>query len=123
MLTEVVTIDHQREPAVNEEDRITRPMIILDIYGGLITQISVQDERSSETSSHVDDSLELSANSLVLLSHFSVREYLSSHRIRGGSTSDYYMSERGANALSLYILPVAMASLVQRKTGLGFGHG
>ena len=112
-VAEIITIDPNNNPRVDQEKTWPDPQDILRICPNLISLELETKEYSDDESEHTDDvsdsigkansidreSLDLTQEGkpMVKLAHFSVKEYLISERIRQGEAKDFSIEEISAH--------------------------
>jgi hypothetical protein len=81
-IAEVVAIDVARDPAFDRDEVLEGPLEALSICSSLVTIVTNEaDERSRP------------GQQIIALAHYSVQEYLVSHRIKQGQAKQYSMQE------------------------------
>ncbi|CAG8957981.1 hypothetical protein HYFRA_00000324 [Hymenoscyphus fraxineus] len=93
-LAEAIVIDSTQEPPFQEENRLPDPNWIIPILSSLVV-ISTHVEhpnRDRKYLPYIEDPA-----TLVKLAHFSVKEYLTSDRIRHSAASEFYMTNSVAD--------------------------
>jgi ankyrin repeat protein len=88
-VAEVATLDSDRKPAFDRDEVLQDPSEVLTICSSLVTVVHIYntgdfgEQYQSDDHSNIDSSIELEVNSgyMVLLAHYSVKEYLVSKRI------------------------------------------
>ncbi|KAF2094687.1 HET-domain-containing protein, partial [Rhizodiscina lignyota] len=96
-IAEVVAVDPESVPALDEDEILEDPLDALDICASLVT-ISSQNngEPEYESDYESDDETETDASEakrVIALAHYSVKEYLTSDRIREGPAKIYSLQE------------------------------
>jgi Ankyrin repeats (3 copies) len=87
-VAEVVAIDPERDPAFDRDEVLEDPLDVLAICSSLVT-IATNDKHMRESSG--------STGKVVLLAHYSVKEYLSSGRCRQDRVIQYNMQDTTCN--------------------------
>ena len=87
-VAEVVAIDPERDPAFDRDEVLEDPLDVLAICSSLVT-IATNDEHMWESSG--------STGKVVLLAHYSVKEYLISGRCRQDRVIRYNMQDITCN--------------------------
>ena len=101
-ISEIVAIDVERDPMFDRQEVLEDPLEALNICSSLVT-LATSDESSDESSDEgwdiTWDNRSDSAGEIVVLTHFSVKEYLISERIRQGRASLYSMQDATCNEI------------------------
>ena len=107
-MVEVLAIDSTDKPCFRPEKRLLDPSSILTICSTLVsvTNSAAKDtdsslgELDSDTTSYTNSGMEdteIETIGTLRLAHFSVKEYLTSDRIKASSFSQYYITSSLAN--------------------------
>jgi len=97
-ISEIVAIDVERDPMFDRQEVLEDPLEALNICSSLVTLVASEEfgeEFSDVASGHVSDS----ATEVIVLAHFSVKEYLISERIRQGRAARYSMQDVSCNEI------------------------
>ena len=102
---EIIAIDIEKTPRFDPDRRFQEPRDILRVCSSLVSLVSQSDGAYSQqefmafdsSPSAENDNRNSAARSEVRLSHYSVKEYLMSDRIRHGSAMRYSIREIDAN--------------------------
>lgn len=111
-LAEVVAIDVNADPAFNSEEVLVDPWEVLAICSSVVTLTTAEDNSAAIYADYSP-----SAVHMVALSHYSVKEYLTSDRIQRGHASRYGMQERAGNA---YLATSCLGYLLQFRDPVSF---
>ncbi|KAH8727306.1 ankyrin repeat-containing domain protein [Phaeosphaeriaceae sp. PMI808] len=90
-ISEIVAIEMNREPVFNRQEVLEDPMEALNICSSLVTITTTRSHRIAW-----DDRAE-SANQVLALAHYTVKEYLMSERIQQGQAARYSMRTAACN--------------------------
>lgn len=91
-LAEAIIINPQADPPFDPEERFPDPQNVLEILSSLITISSSRDRSSSDprfAEQYVAEDVQMVSTITVRLAHFSVKEYLTSDRIKN-SQAQYF---------------------------------
>ncbi len=91
-ISEAVAIDAERDPAFDRQEALEDPLEVLNICSSLVTIANTK-----ESNRRVWNDRPESARHVVVLAHYSVKEYLTSPRIRQGRASRYSMQDAACN--------------------------
>ena len=96
-VAEIVAVDPESHPVLDENEVLEDPLDVLEICGSLLTDSSQDDveieyERGYKTR-------ETEKTRVITLAHYSVKEYLTSARIRDGPSKAYSLQEHNSNVI------------------------
>ena len=131
-ISEVVAIDPERDPAFDRQEVLEDPLEVLNICSTLVTIATTEEsgmqtlgDRSESTSiaSTEESGLQAwgdsseSTRKVVLLAHYSVKEYLISERCRQGRAAAYSMQNTACNE---FIAMSCLKYILQFQSSVSF---
>lgn len=112
-VAEVVAIDPSRRPMFDKDEVLEDPLDALNICSSLITISADADDADDSDGSSIQEPC------VLILAHYSVKEYLISDRIRKGSAKLYSLQESASN---IFIASCCIGYLLGFDDAESFGY-
>jgi hypothetical protein len=98
-IVEIAAFDPEREVPFDRDEILEDPLEILDICSSLVRTTTVSAKESDEDSDEEYSDRHNITGQAVVLSHYSVQEYLTSQRCINGQASKYAIDEAVCHTL------------------------